>query len=295
MEHASVPHIERLPPELLAEIFALYGAAQHAREAVCSPWPVELPSEHACCWVPLMLVCRFWRNLGLATPILWQEIHIRKNTQWLQLALTRSRDTPLTLVFYPGHAPHTTVPLIRPHAPRIRKLVLPPFTFPTHGKKIDLPFFLPLLRTPSALLDELVIVAETLGPHKLAGHTVLPLSRRHYPALRTLRLPRAAIPWTPSVISRLKCLDLRACIMHGPPLPHDQFLATLGMCLNLVELRLLDGFISSATVAPASLVSTTPITLPRLRVLAIGDDPAIVSWFTTSLRLPEFTSINIVD
>ncbi|KAI0354502.1 hypothetical protein OH77DRAFT_506159 [Trametes cingulata] len=297
VEHAPAPCIQRLPPEILVEIFRFYGAERHARNAALIPWPIELPSEHACSWIPLMLICRLWRDIGLDTPTLWREIEVKRRLEWLQLALTRSKDAPLTLIFYPGNMAHVTVPLLRPHGHRIRKLVLPPFIFPAHGQKIDLPFFLPLLRTRLTLLDELVIVAaaETPDLHKLAGRTMLPLSERHYPALRTLRLARAALLWTPSVISRLTCLDLRACVIHGPPLPHDQFLSALGTCLNLVELRLLDSFISFATVIPAFPVTNPLCALPKLRELTIGDEPAVISWFISSLRLPEFTTIETVE
>ncbi|KAI0631406.1 hypothetical protein C8Q77DRAFT_132732 [Trametes polyzona] len=293
----NVAPIDRLPNEVLLDIFTLYGIIEGRSRNTAweglylgnDAYTVEL--GHRNHWVSLMLVCRFWRELALATPYLWQEIDVRSSTKWLQLALQRSRDAHLTLIFHPGSA-RAAVPLVLPHAQRIRRLILAhPFT----KRKVELPFFLPLLRTPMTNLYELALPYIRVQPETERGYAVLPLSQKHFPGLRVLHLPGFAVRWVPSVVARLRCLSLQTSTSPGPLISADRFLDILETCESLEDLQLRDGYIFSAIdVEGLDDAQERIVRLPRLRKLVLGDQPAVTSWLLSRLDLPLCTSLHII-
>lgn len=85
------PAIGSLPIEVLVQIFMLYEDCQRPALRGMSP-----------SWQDLMLVCRFWREVIISTPLLWQRSHWcrRASLESLALALVRSHQAPLELLFY---------------------------------------------------------------------------------------------------------------------------------------------------------------------------------------------------
>ncbi|OJT04012.1 hypothetical protein TRAPUB_5341 [Trametes pubescens] len=285
--------IHHLPNELLLEIFAQYSLDNNRRDLTHLRSTFYEPATlgYGSSWAPLMLVCRFWRELILVTPSLWQEIDIYGQTQWLELALLRSNEAPLTLIFHPGRgAARMAVPLVLPHAHRIRRLIIPGLYTP---QLIELLWFLRLLRTPMANLHELAMPHPYLNSRTRRGYAVFPLSDQHLPALRVLCLSRTAIPWTPATISRLQRLVLQYCDVKGSPLSDHRFLHVLETCEGLQELQLLNGFISLATEVPLSGGSKHRINLPRLRKLVLDDEPPATAWFLSFVQLPACASLHV--
>lgn len=285
--------IHHLPSELMLEIFAQYAFMNSRRDLTNLRSPCYDPATlgFGNSWAPLMLVCRFWRELMLATPSLWAEIDIGEQTRWLELALPRSQEAPLTLIFHPGlGAARNAVPLVLPHAHRIRRLIIPGLYTP---QLIELPWFLRLLRTPMANLYELAMPHPYLNSRTRRGYAVFPLSDQHLPALRVLCLPRTAIGWTPATISRLQRLVLQYCTVKDSPLSGRRFLDVLESCKDLQELQLLDGFISSALNDPSSNGSQRRIILPRLCKLVLDDEPPATAWFLSFVQLPACTSLHV--
>lgn len=285
--------IHHLPSELMLEIFAQYAFLNSRRDLTHLRSPCYDPATlgYGNSWAPLMLVCRFWRELMLATPSLWTEIDIGEQTRWLELALSRSREAPLTLIFHPGlGAARNAVPLVLPHARRIRRLIIPGLYTP---QLIELPWFLRLLRTPMTNLYELAMPHPYLNSRTRRGYAVFPLSDQHLPALRVLCLPRTAIAWTPATIARLQRLVLQYCTVKDSPLSGRRFLDVLESCKDLQELQLLDGFISSAVGDPSSDRSQRCIILPSLRQLVLDDEPLATAWFLSFVQLPACTSLHV--
>ena len=71
-------HRAQLPTEILTIIFALV-ARQHASECLLNGDDDRPDTWMA--WVPLMLVCRRWRDIGISTPWLWRRIAITNDLE----------------------------------------------------------------------------------------------------------------------------------------------------------------------------------------------------------------------
>ncbi|KAI0773102.1 hypothetical protein BD413DRAFT_312497, partial [Trametes elegans] len=298
-----------LPTELLMEVFRLYEEdAQKTATIYQSELELggvrEIPSESTCHWIPLMLVCRAWRAVGISTPVLWTGIEVFNHVEWLELALVRSRRRPVTLRFHHLSAALDAVGLLLPHTHRIRQLVLPSLESEYAGE--DMQTFLPLLQSHMPLLTELTFMT--------SAHIQFLIDREHeewpfvpfdssparLPALRILRLPCSLVPWMPSALSRLRSLHLSACEADQAQgkLSHKDFLVVLEACQELENLVLLDSFVSSATLGRPPSASDPdwahPCTLLQLRYLRVDDDAAVISWLLSSLKLPEDAKIHVV-
>ncbi|KAI0824417.1 hypothetical protein BC628DRAFT_436637 [Trametes gibbosa] len=295
VELAHNKFIQHLPNEVLLSIFSDYGMAVSGDIAHDHLQSQDYAQSdilgHASYWAPLMLVCRFWRKLALATPTLWNVIYIRlSNVEWVKLALLRSQETPLTVIFGCGTA-RAGMPFILSHTRRIRRL----FVFhPSETAKVDFPFLLPLLRMPQENLEELVFLNSHGGRRPRRGREyAVPVSDTHFRALQIVSLHSIAIPWTTSSISRLRCLTLRLCTITGPPISREAFLEVLKECHHLERLKLLDNFVSSAIDFQSDVSQRTAI-LPHLRELAIEDQPRVTSWLLSCLNTPRCERLHVV-
>ncbi|KAI5989587.1 hypothetical protein EDD15DRAFT_2370652 [Pisolithus albus] len=98
---SAIPHINRLPNELFAQIFLL----------------IRLEREKLAC------VSRRWRDIIFDTPSIWSEIHLSCYEGFpdlLELHLERSRQTPLTVSLGSNQQPELDIVL--PHVNRIHVL-----------------------------------------------------------------------------------------------------------------------------------------------------------------------------
>ncbi|KAI6108590.1 hypothetical protein EDD16DRAFT_69445 [Pisolithus croceorrhizus] len=97
---STIPHVNRLPNELLAQIFLLLS---HERESLAN-------------------VSRRWRAVIMDTPIIWSDINLRRyegRPTLLKLHLERSRQIPLTVSL---HDDQPELDVILHHVDRIRAL-----------------------------------------------------------------------------------------------------------------------------------------------------------------------------
>ncbi|KAI0773103.1 hypothetical protein BD413DRAFT_312492 [Trametes elegans] len=294
-----ITSIHALPGELLLAIFAFYAESLNPFATASyksSTGPAyTLNTRHGQYWAPLMLVCRFWRSLILTTPSLWNEIVIGKQAHWLKLALLRSQRMPLTLIFHANcySSARAAVALLLPHARRIRRLYLPTTALRNDYDKVTFPFFLPLLRKRMINLEELAFPGTTVNPHS-SDFAVAPLSATRLPALRILRLPGFAIPWSPDIVSRLRCLHLDTTLALPPAMSHARFLDVLSCCQDMEELRLLDGFVGCAVFNRRDPKDQRTIHLPKLRLFVLDDEPVITSWLLSRVRPREFCSYHVI-
>lgn len=100
------PPINRLPPEILAQIFQLLFHSSPTVHAFHVPYDSDalifpVPAR----WSQVMLVCRTWREIAVHSPKLWQEVRILsesgldadKELQMQTLHLNRSGAVPLAV------------------------------------------------------------------------------------------------------------------------------------------------------------------------------------------------------
>ncbi|KAL1943487.1 hypothetical protein VTO73DRAFT_3932 [Trametes versicolor] len=312
--------IQKLPDELLTHIFLLYKQvskyplSEHAHrwlrleEERYGTGPIHCGDGAR--WTALMLVCRLWREIALASPSLWQSVDVYSEStiKWLELALVRSRDTSgLELFFHNLDAARAALPLILPHTRRLRTLILPPLDQRPagsgrwdHNASPDVTPFLPLLAGAMPVLEELMISVDHVDHTGRFNRPPLIISASQLPSLRVLRLACVSFVWNADVLSKLTSLDLRACVSgtaddDGPSC--DQFLDVLERCESLEDLRLLDKFVFNTLARGAINVGTADPTrtlhLPRLRKLVLADSPRVTKWLLSCLTFPPKAFVSI--
>ncbi|EMD37883.1 hypothetical protein CERSUDRAFT_114524 [Gelatoporia subvermispora B] len=95
----TTPPIDRIPVEILCEIFKHY-----AHDVIHTPPPiladeVRIPSsqEYAYTWTKVIKVCRRWHDAALSCPGLWSDIVVT-HSQWIAKVLARTGQTPLNVL-----------------------------------------------------------------------------------------------------------------------------------------------------------------------------------------------------
>ncbi|KAI0631402.1 hypothetical protein C8Q77DRAFT_132559 [Trametes polyzona] len=221
MPLATIPPINRLPAEVLVEIFTYLRPGSDVGNEDFDD------EQHA--WTVLRLACHYWDDIVRATPLFWGEVHVRTHPSWLALCLSRSQEAPLDITFYSDKYPIQDLEQLYRHATRIRKLV-----------------FKHLLVTPWALVVErlLALCVPSLETFELArGHILgskssFPCALR-YPKLHSLYLSFSQMPSHPQLLPNLRQLTVK--LAHtSQDLTIDRFLHALALCTGLESLRVED-------------------------------------------------------
>lgn len=90
----SLVRINRLPPELLAEIFYFCQVEpwnRHEDESKFKPIGTQLR------WIFILCVCHHWREIALATPRLWARVPL-DHTRFAIECIIHAKSSPLHLV-----------------------------------------------------------------------------------------------------------------------------------------------------------------------------------------------------
>ncbi|KAI0335822.1 hypothetical protein GY45DRAFT_1430488 [Cubamyces sp. BRFM 1775] len=164
LSNATLP-INALPSEIFVHIFHLARPDNLDGDDEAAALQVQIPpiprvgSYH---WVPLMLVCRHWRAVALASYCLWHFVDVEWKMRPLEIALERSA---IALVDVAIHAPipsfYGPLPLIETHRARFRRLHLS-VCEPPHS-------FLEMFHQPLPALRELTLTIEFQAVHPLYG------------------------------------------------------------------------------------------------------------------------------
>ncbi|KAI0041123.1 hypothetical protein FA95DRAFT_1565693 [Auriscalpium vulgare] len=86
-EHNALQPICRLPPELLAIIFASVAAK-------------DPPHHGHLGWINLTFTCQHVRRIALSQPTTWANIALTLSYEWRELMLVRAQDAPLTIALF---------------------------------------------------------------------------------------------------------------------------------------------------------------------------------------------------
>ena len=272
--------IHRVPNELLIQIFRyLPHTPWSRRNANGQPLWLDLG------WPGLMLVCRHWRDLLVSTPAFWKEVNLRRQTNWTNLCISRSAESPINVHVESNCSLRYFNDCIRPHVHRFKD-----FYFSS-----DLPNT-PLSTAIAPLLDSGMPLLQTLHFRLEVLDTSLPqintrITSQGFPSLRVLELQSAIMvaPQDISLYSQLRELELSQCSL---PLSLDGFLDVLAASMQLEKLNLRMGMLHrlSGQWPHSGYVPYRPlISLPRLRDFLL-DDYRIdhVSCFLAHLRLQPF-------
>ncbi|KAI0824430.1 hypothetical protein BC628DRAFT_1379551, partial [Trametes gibbosa] len=269
--------INKLPMELLVDVLMNLPTNPGAEGT-------EKPTNSAQ-WHKAMAVCRHWRAVVVSTPSFWRTINTGQLSRWLGLALSRTGQANLCLMFRSTPVLVQALPLLVPQRHRIERLEFTCSTASAVGK------LGPLISVPLPSMEEFTMCGQE-GPPSLdpSDAEIFDFQPENFPALVKLKLTRVNLSWTGTLPSRLRTLDLRGCSIRPSSSSFDALLGTLRSGHNLEELTLHD-FMSAtcSSLDPPSdqvRISCTLVTLPRLRKLEVSDAPSWIAQFLSHVNLP---------
>ncbi|KAI9058503.1 hypothetical protein FKP32DRAFT_1597599 [Trametes sanguinea] len=280
--------MNKLPLQVLVEILLYCG--------VCYDFRIkrEDPDRflHAPQWFRLRLVCRHWRAVVDANPHFWRDIFVGKNTQWLDLAISRSQNLGLRFCFCHGTAiPASIDSVLMEYTGRIECLRGSCFrTSQDRGL---------LLHLLALALPSLISVDLTILYHYGEEITPCELHPEQYPRLVNVSLSEASFPWTTASVLfiHLRSLRLYKCSITPSSIAFNDFLDILHRAEQLEELSLTDVMSTSCSYSghirddPTSL---QVVSLPRgLRDLSLTDTPLWLSRFLSQVELPTEGRISV--
>ncbi|TBU36351.1 hypothetical protein BD309DRAFT_985006, partial [Dichomitus squalens] len=271
-----MPPIARLPTELLTTIFSLVAPFETSDSDV---WDAKTWMG----WVPLMLVCRHWRNVGIATPWLWRRISITCNLEALQYRLSRAVDSTIDLFLSRWREDNKkAMPLLLPFARSIRSVQAPEFPWSPLERFEEfftfdgLPCIRPLFEVPLPALEHIDLSKlDVLQNRQLEAPFDLGLSEKLHPSVRRFIVTsHIKIPSTPSFWSVLRELDIRFDPSANRWTRLDDFLQVVAGAPYLESLIVLGTQVSLplsswATPALADDVPTSLYRLARLRIVRL--------------------------
>ncbi|KAH9941897.1 uncharacterized protein BXZ73DRAFT_98286 [Epithele typhae] len=125
------PPILRIPPPVLAEIFAIVGAMSPSWDCRldCGVESCRHPSKPwtGMAWVYLMLVCSSWRKAGADSPELWRRISIHLDKDTLQYRLARAAPSTVDIILsFDPKVNLSHCAMLLAEASRIRSIQAPP-------------------------------------------------------------------------------------------------------------------------------------------------------------------------
>ena len=308
--------VNRLPDELLVMIF-IHCRQIFQRGLFQRDKPRALS---AFTWTHLMLVCRLWREVALATAALWNMIDIprpalldprydsyrywhstttgpKENTalKWLNLILSRSARMPLELVFARPEYGTAALPILATESRRIRSL-----TFPDSDtlQSIDpvlsvLQLDLPAIMELNMLYDEDSTLKNADSRPEQPPERRAKITSERYPSLRILRLSNFTLHnASASIYPQLERLDLRFCSFDGHLASLSNLLDALVGCPNLVELQL--HFVLSMLTDGAPPPASRTISLLKLQKLVLRDVPLFTRRFLDHISIPTATTLRVI-
>ncbi|KAJ6505926.1 hypothetical protein DFH09DRAFT_283822 [Mycena vulgaris] len=279
----SMQPINRLPPELLSQIFS--------QTQVHLPSFLPLPSTGIhdystldwCNWLFLLQVCRHWRGVIASSPTLWSTVC--SSTNPLEF-IRRSHGADLTVylgVRYQGFPP-PLVDALAPHTWRFKE-------FHMLAEGPDDVLKLRLFSSPAPRLESLLIDV-VAGQNDLSS-ALPPVFAGRMPKLRQLALGYFT-SWPKGYFHNLASVCLYHQKENSWP-STSEFLDFLESSPRLEELSLVRGGPMRSSGADVAPLSGRHIPLRRLQRLNIGDWPSAftISRLLSHLSLPRKTELYI--
>ncbi|KAH9842575.1 uncharacterized protein C8Q71DRAFT_733480 [Rhodofomes roseus] len=280
-------HINRVPTELLAEIF----------------WHATPPSSDRCRDISRLNcvthVCRHWRTVALDAARLWRTLQINRPSDFdayddeppsrIEEYLRRSKSYPLdvTIMCLRGTRVDDCIEILQSHQHRVRTLHIEAQD-PYHD---IIRTFLPRVsRMAAPLLEEIRLeVDPTLQPHGLFGG--------HTPSLHSIHLSHVSLPLiAESIILR----NLQHLILLGQVIPiteMDTLFDILEHCPDLKTLKLHSHPALPRLPAPqprAPARTDRDVLLPSLQVVDIDwQQSRVTGCLLTHLCLPETANLKV--
>ncbi|KAL0961425.1 hypothetical protein HGRIS_006371 [Hohenbuehelia grisea] len=282
----------RLPSELLASIFMM---------AV-----LDMGDENPVLVSTLMLVCHYWSDVAVNTPVLWAKIAVSPldSLAKARRRLARSKSCPIDVTINYGPRfdyTHTSVTeqvihamdLIRPALWRVRSFSLSVPNRPqAHAALIR-------CQEDAPMLESLHIHVFHPLQDDSYSRPPLPLFNANTPLLRTCSLTSFNFAWDLRLVSRLRVLKLGGYFNATSPDPAT-LLAILRACPDLEELAIknvsdvdVDGC-RAATEGGDAVLAQTLVHLPRLKKISLYyAGPLLMRQVMSLVSLPALESLEL--
>ncbi|KAI1786904.1 hypothetical protein LXA43DRAFT_747388 [Ganoderma leucocontextum] len=280
----SIAHINQLPNELLVQLFLHYaeGAIPESKRHASRTTNMR--------WLPLMLVCRYWRDVALASPSLWRVVRAAFKTSWTTLVLARSATATIDFTFgVRGFSPVKTFKALSPHVSRLQSLRF--IRIQDAWRPAALKFLCGAGDFPNLETLEFPVVSLVPGlEDTVANFTDIHISSQRFPCLRSLHLRLMIAPQDLSLCAKLQRLSLEWCLWGSS---FDAFLDVLTSYTLLQTFTL----VASLQYLPGDWVKSStprrpPIRLPSLTELSLREHPpAYTSGLLLHLFLPPTVSV----
>ncbi|KAG7096203.1 hypothetical protein E1B28_003654 [Marasmius oreades] len=284
----------RFPPELLSYIFSLLPSESSTFSLQSTPWT-------------LSRVCRFWRNVALATPFLWSSISIdtRDDTLWKNLqgciqmlssVLDHSKDQPLDVEILISVNPFNSsnrwqilFSMLHDHGHRWRSLVFRISLCLIHTA-ID-------IGQPPVCGYKILESVKLCSIDRSRDHLMLCALQRAPLLKKAILLSSNALsqPTTPPTLPWNQLLYLDIPASHVGPISELQLLSVLSQSTSLQTLIIRHDRICFDGNAP---FNSSPIRIDTLRTFELHHHPqrqefAITydRWLTSRLTLPNLQNL----
>ncbi|KAJ7288255.1 hypothetical protein C8J57DRAFT_510974 [Mycena rebaudengoi] len=262
----------RLPSELLSLIFiigVLGDLEEESYESADDGNAIMLPT--------LMLVCRYWLDVAISTPVLWAKIAVspHDSLERARRKISRSKSCPLDISINFGPRTEYTSSSVTESVVHAMDLFRPSL-WRTKSFRLSVPnrpqAHAVLLRCQedAPLLESLSIRIYHAMQDDNYSVAPLPLFNGHTPRLRSCSLTSFNFGWDARLVSRLRVLKLGGYFNNHTP-STETLLGILRECPQLEELALRN--LSDVDCAPCFSHSedydfpslTKVVHLPRLR------------------------------
>ncbi|KAI0713621.1 hypothetical protein C8Q76DRAFT_466561 [Earliella scabrosa] len=288
----SVPLNDRLPPDVLSDIFVSY--AEECFDAQ------QIGSQH---WILLSHVCHQWRAVALSSPRFWSHLHLLRPTAFAAL-LERSKSVPLHISIAVDKNAFEYVgdifDLVRNEWHRVQE-------FRLAAPARDVQDFCRRLPMPGARLESLVLRENrSIADDRFGSEPPLPLANDAslFPHLRHLALRLMPFKWTDPIFrSPITTLRVRgrfsrklAAGGHPDMGTFEQLLSVLKhLAPTLMELDLQESIPRALPLVRSNLgANVRPVAFPALRLLRLvgyrRDSVRLLNYLT----LPASTRIRLV-
>ncbi|KAI0367101.1 hypothetical protein BV20DRAFT_981549 [Pilatotrama ljubarskyi] len=261
--------INRLPVELLVEIFAHVQGAERAQN-----------------WLHILTVCRYWFVVVSTAPILWKNLKVQGTTNLLRTGLRRSKQAEINVeVSALCSVPfHDVLDILAPHAHRLRSLTLSGIS-QTGIAAVSLfleSYTFPALRYFEAHLDRRIMDMFDLA-------VSFPAER--FPKVQEFDISRINIFASTSAFVQLRKLRVESCRGKNPELSTCMLVDAICALRNIEELELFETHVLDAGTAVIS-PREEKVTLSKLRRATFLTEAAVIKAILSGVIMPASANVS---
>ncbi|TRM64126.1 hypothetical protein BD626DRAFT_547837 [Schizophyllum amplum] len=268
----------------------------------------------------LMLVCRYWAQLAIATPCLWSTITVsaHESLERVRRRLERSKACPLDVsICFEQRAELASICSPEQHKHRVMDHVvramdlIRPALWRTQRFRLAVPTrahahaALARCREDAPLLEALAVEIGEPAHDEPSLTASLPLFNGHTPRLRACALASFNCSWQPTLLSNLRVLALGGYFNGAAPDPAT-LLGVLRACPELEELALRNvhdpeealgrslSFCGIPTSTTPAATASRGLALPNLRRLSLYSvGSTLVAALAAALVLPALEAVEL--